>query len=337
MAKSMATSPVQSKRSIACALLLCAAPLFVFAQETSFDGKRWYDVEVSIFTNDVPGGSRSEFPVPHKLDATYLPRLRELASRTRALMITFPDDLVPALVPGMQLVEPEQPVEAEDTVEEPLMTMGPIYSPAVRDAFKLPEFERDPFLDLGTRTAQFAAMNRNIDGSSDHRLLWHKTWRQPLEARVQTPAVFVSGGEQRGGHYELEGSLRVVSNGTAAMLDINVWLNEFRAASGFTVAAQDVQDVQDEWNIPALPFPLETTAVADTALLPAFGETAAGPVAAPAPSWELSAVWQLEQTREMTANQLYYLDHPAIGVLVQIRPYVLPLREPVDGAGDFLD
>ena len=42
--------------------------------------------------------------------------------------------------------------------------------------------------------------------------------------------------------------------------------------------------------------------------------------------WTLSAVWQLAQTRELGANQLYYLDHPAIGVLIQVRPYVLPPR-----------
>jgi len=29
----------------------------------------------------------------------------------------------------------------------------------------------------------------------------------------------------------------------------------------------------------------------------------------------------------MVSNELYYLDHPAIGLLVQIRPYTLP--EPV--------
>ncbi|MDY6982216.1 MAG: CsiV family protein [Pseudomonadota bacterium] len=319
-------------------LLLCAASA-AGAQELSFDGRRWYDVEVSIFTNDVPGGARSEFPVAHKLSAAYLPRLRELTSRTDALMIAFPEDLVPTLAPAVP-VTPETGFEVE--AEEPLATMGPIYSPPVREAFKLTDFERDAFIDLGTRAAQFTAMNRNIDGAADHRLLWHKVWRQPLEARAQTPAVFVTGGDQRGDHYELEGSLRVVANGAGAMLDINVWLNEFRAgapAPGFMVPSPETQD---EWKIPELPFSDETNAVApQTAAFPSASTTLPGAAIAPAPAvptaqaWELTAVWQLAQTREMSANQLYYLDHPAFGVLIQVRPYVLPPRLPVDGAEDF--
>lgn len=324
-------------------VLLCGA-CTATAQELSFDGRRWYDVEVSIFTNDVPGGVRSEFPVARNLSAAYLPRLRELTSRTDALMIEFPDDPAPTLAPAAP-VAPEAAFEdafgesSGEEPREPLVSMGPIYSPPVREAFKLTDFERDAFVDLGTRAAQFTTMNRNIDGAADHRLLWHKVWRQPLEARAQTPAVFVTGGDQRGDHFELEGSLRVVSNGPGAMLDINVWLNEFRVsapAPGFVTPAQETQD---EWKIPELPFPDETNGVeAQNAALPSAStlpRAAIAPAAPAAQTWELTAVWQLAQTREMSANQLYYLDHPAFGVLIQVRPYVLPPRLPVDGAEDF--
>jgi hypothetical protein len=34
-------------------------------------------------------------------------------------------------------------------------------------------------------------------------------------------------------------------------------------------------------------------------------------------------------TRELRSNEFHYLDHPAVGVLVQIQPYTLPpLPEP---------
>lgn len=315
-------------------LLACVAS-FATAQEASFDGRRWYDVEISIFTNEVPGGVRSEFPVAHKLHAEYLPRLRELTSRTRALMIQFPEDVLPSLAPAAS-VAPEFPGAAPLEAEEPVVTMGPVHSPPVRDAFKLTDFERDAYVDLGTRAAQFTAMNRNIDGAPDHRVLWHKVWRQPLEARAQTPAVFVAGGEQRGEHYELEGSLRVVANGNGAMLDINVWLNEFRLNAAVPDLVLPARETQDEWKIPELPFPIETPATPlQETIVTAAGFDAATPAAPPAQGWELTAVWQLEQTRELSVNQLYYLDHPAIGVLIQVRPYVLPLRAPVDGAEDF--
>lgn len=312
------------------ALLLLVLALPAAAQQLSFDGNRWYEVEISIFTNEVPGGMRSEVPVARKLNAAYLPRLRELTSRASAYMIDFPDPFAPAL-PATE-TPPASPAQiapldplATDEPELPVVEMGPIYSPAVRDSFRITDLERDPFVDLGARAAQFTQMNRRIQDAPDHRVLWNKVWRQPLQARAQTPAVFVAGGDVRGEHYELEGSLRVVANGNGAMLDINVWLNEFRAGG----LVSSVAAPAEEWKIPALPFPLEMEAT--PVQNPAFGPAAA----APAQNWELTAVWQLAQTREMSANQLYYLDHPAIGVLIQVRPYVLPPRLPVDGSEDF--
>jgi hypothetical protein len=279
------------------------------AQELSYDGKRWYDVEVSIFTNEVPGGTRSEIPVARKLTATYLPRLRELQTRSSAFLIPFPEDQVavePPLLPAAVPATPEP--------EVPMVVMGPIYSPAIRDSFKITDFDRDPFVDLDTRASQFDSMNRSIDGAPDHRLLWHKVWRQPIEARAQTPAVFVLGGDLRGTHGELEGSLRLVDNAGGAMLDINVWLNEFQPGA----AAVSVPAAEDEWKIPELAFPPEVTTTTPD-LTP----------------WQLSAVWQLAQTRGLGVNQLYYLDHPAIGVLIQVRPYVLPPRILAEDQGDF--
>lgn len=278
------------------------------AQEFSYDGRRWYDVEVSIFTNEVPGGTRSEIPVARKLSATYLPRLRELQTQSSAFLIPFPEDQVP--------VEPPLLPAAVPATQEPALpsvVMGPIFSPAIRDSFKITDFDRDPFVDLDTRASQFDSMNRDIDGAPDHRLLWHKVWRQPIEPRGQSPAVFVLGGDLRGTHGELEGSLRLVDNAGGAMLDINVWLNEF------SVGMAAVQPVaEDAWKIPELAF-LPELATAAPDLTP----------------WTLSAVWQLAQTRELGVNQLYYLDHPAIGVLIQVRPYVLPPRALADDRGDF--
>lgn len=284
-------------RTVCASLLACVATCAA-AQQLSYDGRRWYDVEVSIFSNAVPTGAYSEIPVARKLTATYLPRLRELQSRSSAFLIDFPADRPPLLSPAL----PTEP-------EVPPVLMGPIYSPAVRDSFKIADFARDPFIDLDARAAQFTAMNRSIDGAPDHRLLWHKVWRQPIAARAQTPAVFVGGGDLRVDHYELEGSLRLVDNAGGVMLDINVWLNEFLAGA---------LPAGEEWKIPALPFPPETP-------------QGVVPAAPPA----LAAVWQLAQTRELAAGQIYYLDHPAVGVLIQIRPYVLPEPLPTDPTGDF--
>ncbi len=284
-----------------CLLVLATSP--AVAQEYSYDGNRWYDIEVIIFTNETPGSA--EIPVARRLTAAYLPRLRELQTRSSAFLIVFPEDRI--LAPAVSLVVPAVPVVAP---EVPVVTMGPVYSPAVRDGFKITDFDRDAFVDLGTRAAQFASMSRDLDEAPEHRVLWHKVWRQPMQGRAQTTAVFVGGGEMHAGHSELEGSLRLSDNPGGVMLDINVWLNRFDGRIAGT------SPVAEEWKVPEYPFPPVVTA-------PELAQ------------WELAEVWQLAQTRELGVNQLYYLDHPALGVLIQIRPYLLPPRLVVEDQDDF--
>jgi hypothetical protein len=296
-----------------CGLLLFGA-ISVAAQEYSYDGNRWYDVEVSIFTNEVPGGATSEIPVARKLTAAYLPRLRELQTRSSVFMIEFPQDQPPVVAAAPVIAPALLPSEP---LAEPTIMMGPIYSPAVRDGFKITDFERDPFIDLGTRAAQFTAMNRSIDSAPEHRLLWHKAWRQPMEGRAQTAAIFVGGGDLQASHNELEGSLRLSDNAGGVMLDINIWLNRFGAA-----LAPGSNAAGEEWKIPEVPFPTEMPfSSVVTELAPA--------------QQQLIEVWQLEQTRELGAGQLYYLDHPALGVLIQVRPYLLPPRLVAEDQEDF--
>lgn len=299
-----------------CLLVAVLAASQTLAQEYSYDGNRWYEVEVSVFTNEVPGGAYSEIAVPGKVTAAYLPRVRELQTRASAFAIAFPQDLLPAQ-PALQ-AEPALPqagvlVPGAEPLP-PAVRMGPVYSPAVRDSFKITDFDRDPFIDLDTRAARFGTINRSIGSSPEHRLLWHKVWRQPMQGRAQIPAVFVSGGEVRGRHTELEGSLRLSDNAGGVMLDINIWLNHFASGS-----AEEVS----EWQIPELPFALPEP----PALLPATAQQAE--------TWQLAEVWQLAQTRELGANELYYLDHPAVGVLIQIRPYLLPQRLVAEDQADF--
>ena len=41
-------------------------------------------------------------------------------------------------------------------------------------------------------------------------------------------------------------------------------------------------------------------------------------------SWYPDSIWQLNQMRDLSPNALYYLDHPTLGLLVEIRPYLVP-------------
>jgi len=263
------------------------------AQGFSIDGNRWYEIEVSIFSNEGPEVS-NELVIPEKTDLTYQQPLRQLEPAASSFLIDFdePDDnLVNTSAvgqAGFSLIQ----------AREPLM-IGPETTPPAGD-FRLTDFSRDPFIALGNEEAEFTAYNRDLERSPDHRLLFHAVWRQPVLNRMQSGAIVVSGGDQFGKHHELEGSLRFSYNINRVDIEVRVWLADFSALANTTTNTIS-------WQLPEQPFPGgDSTLTMD---LP------------------VTRLAYMDQLRQMVSNELYYLDHPAIGLLVQIRPYTLP--EPV--------
>lgn len=302
-----------------CAAMLSAWPFALHAQELSYDGNRWFEVELSIFTNEYPASQYSEQPVAENLSLQYFPKLQKLLTPIGSLMIDFPEPELPDAFPQQVPANPGQ--QGIDQPEQPAVEMGPLHSPALPGAYKVSDYARDPFITLAARAARFNSINRDLAGSSEHRILWHEVWRQPIQPRAQTPALVVYGGDIRGTHAELEGSLRLSDLGGKPTLDINVWLNSFSDVP----QSAEAEPAEAEWKVPQLPLPLEEVEAAPPDAAPLL------PVEEPA----ITAVWQLQQTRDLSAELLYYLDHPAFGVIVQLRPYLLPEQPVVTDEGDF--
>ncbi|HTR01068.1 MAG TPA: CsiV family protein [Candidatus Acidoferrum sp.] len=176
---------------------------------------------------------------------------------------------------------------------------GPELSPADPRAFKMLDQERDPFLALDKRAWRFNQLNSRLQGTGEHTVLWHQVWRQPLRPRAQTPALQVEGGDAYGDHYQLEGSVRISGQGELPVIDANLWLGSFSHERG---------DNATDWKLPQRP----------------RGDDEKTETAAPAQPWYPHDVWQLNQTRDLGPNALYYLDHPALGLLIELRPYLVP-------------
>lgn len=277
------------------------------AQEFSADGNRWYEVEVSIFAIELPRAPDGEQPVPANTQAAYLPRLQALLPAASSYQVEFAVAASPVTELSGQSLSATVAGQLSSAMAAPPSTplAGPVFSPALRESFRVLDPAYDPYLELDPRSGQFGQVNRNLQDSGDYRVLWHRLWRQPMLGRNQVRSVFVAGGEFRAGHMEVEGSMRLSDGGNAGrvMLDLDIWLNRFMRG----MPADDAP-----WQVPELPLPVQ----AAEAEVP---DTISG--------WSLSEVWQQEQTRELAPGQLYYIDHPALGVLVEIRPYLLPLRE----------
>lgn len=305
--------PSHSSLSLALAGLLLAGG--AVAQEPDAEGRRWYEVEVVAFTHENRATQVSERPLADPTRLGWLPRLRELQQASASLAFDFMPELLPevtdvatgAAVSGLPL-----PAQAPALAVAPEPVFGPLPAPPATRGFRLADNARDPFIALPARAALLAQDARALESAAEHRVLWHRTWRQPMLPAGQSPAVLVLGGERYGDRHEVEGSIRFSDSGGRVQLDAHLWFSSFLAGYASEGTA---------WTLPELPS--LAAAAMDTT-----GTAESGPQdAALLGSWMSSGAWQLQDTRLLTAEAYHYLDNPAIGVLVQIRPYSVPPRE----------
>ncbi len=298
----------------------------------SADGYNWVEVEVTIFSSVYGSAPYSEIPVPDSNSLRYLPQLRLLANPADAYRYPF---ALPALIDANAVTADAAGATAEVgnaglSVLPPVLE-GPVFSPAIPGAFKLLDVERDAYVALDRRFWRFNQLNSRLQSGAEHAVLWHQVWRQPLRPRAQTPALQIIGGDAFGSHNSLEGSLRLSSQGqgVVADLDANLWLTSF--------ANQPSAASDGEWKLPEQPvlqppvqqqpLQLQSPQLQSPQQQVSNNAVALAPEAvglAPAVSWYPTSIWQLNQSRDVGPNALYYLDHPAMGLLIEIRPYLVP-------------
>lgn len=291
------------------------------AQTFSYDGNRWYEIEVSIFSNEttLPG---NELLIPDKTDLSFPESIRTLVPASEMFAVAFdqPND---AFLIQEQTFNPafNSPFNPPSNINERAFETGKQIGPdlAHPDAsFRLTDFERDPFIALGSAEAEFTAYNRDIIESADHRLLFHKVWRQPILNRVQATAILVTGGENLGGRHELEGSLTFSFNVNRVDVDARLWLIDFSAAN---------EPGSVQWQLPAYPEQIMPENISQSSN-PLSNPSSNPPSNPPSnPTTPVRYLSFMKQVRSMVSNELHFLDHPDFGILVQIRPYQLPERD----------
>jgi len=265
------------------------------AQSISLDGNRWYEIEVSIFSNESPL-PHNEIFIPDKTKLSYPEPIRQLVAASQMYRFDFetrnetPEPQINTLIP------------IEDQIEESAY-IGPQFESADIN-FRLTDFTRDPFIALGNEHAQFQDSNNDLIESADYRLLFHSVWRQPVMDRIQSEAIFIAGGDRFGEHHELEGNLRFSFNRNGDRVDVEarLWLVEF-----------STQETPGSvlWQLPVLPESIPENTDTESMTL----------------DFPVNYLSFMHEERAMISNELHYLDHPDFGLLVQIRPYQLP--EPV--------
>lgn len=299
---------------------LLPLPVLVFvglgsSAALSQNGERWFQVELSVFSNEREADRNEELRSAERTQLDYPARLNRLQTLIDLLML--PELLVPpsdsSEDDGEELSTDEAPVElsAAEIRSEIIATTGP-FPPDGGDTYNFPDFERDAFVQLPLADSDFQQTNRALERSAEHRLLFHGLWRQPMPDPGNETPLLVLGGEEFGEHHELQGSLSLhFNNGRdRVVIDADLWLAEFVR----------FQSEDSEWRLPQIP--------ATTPPLPRTdsqnAENTGSQLRDSTSDYSVSRVYHMEQSRDMRSNEFHYLDHPALGIVVTVFPYEVP-------------
>lgn len=274
--------------------------LLIAGEATAQD--RWFQIEVSVFSNESPADRAQERWQAERLELAYPEKLRRLdllsdLLLTETLRVTDSPETEIASEQALSVAE-----LAEVQRNAAILATGPQAAQAAGE-FRFFDLARDDYVQLPPSASDFQQTNRELQRSADHRLLFHGLWRQVVTGVAQAEPVYVQGGLAYGEHHELEGSLtiRFNENQDRVVVDADLWLNEFSI----------VEDRDNDWNLPAIP-----AAIADSQ-----GNDATGGAAL---IYHAIKTYHMQQDREMRSTEFHYLDHPALGIVILVVPYELP-------------
>jgi hypothetical protein len=281
--------------------LLIIGILLLSLTSSALAQERWYQIEVSIFTNESSIDRSEEVWQAERIELTYPENLRRLnllsdLLRTENLTLATINLAVPEQFDRQELSAEE--IQAEIRAES-IAAVGP--SPASeRTGFKLFDFAREDFTQLPISESDFQQTNRTLVRSANHRLLFHGLWRQAVVQSAQSQHVYIEGGLTYGEQNELQGSLKVHfnENEDRVVIDTNLWLTEFSI----------IENAGNLWALPQKPMDMRNPQNSINADL----------------RYNPIQIYKMDQSREMRSNEFHYLDHPALGIVIQVEPYELP-------------
>lgn len=255
-------------------------------------GERWFQVEVSIFTNENPVDREAEVWVPTSTPLRYPGNTRRLQELMDLFMVA---DLRPGFNATPEVFAPEVP-----SLQARIAATGP-FPPKPAGNFRFFDYARDPFVLLPNTESDFQQTNRAIERAADHRLLYHGVWRQPVVGASQATPLYIQGGLSYGDQHELQGTLTIRFNANAdrVVVDADLWLSEFSIVGADT-----------DWQLPPVPARLRR----DYDNVTTVSEL----------DYQVRRTYRLQQSRDMRSTEFHYIDHPALGLVIEVNPYEVP-------------
>ena len=262
----------------------------------SFAQERWFQIELSIFSNENTEDRNAESWLPNDYELNYPKNMRKLSLLTDLFLSDHNlDDRLSVTRSASQ-----EEIDAMIRNDQ-LKNIRPRIK-STESNFKLFDFSRDDFTQLSPVDSDFQQTNRTLERSSDHRLLYHGLWRQAVRQSSNAVPIYIEGGLRYGDNHELQGSvtIRFNENEDRVVVDTHIWLIEYSI----------VKDSSSEWKLPQIPESIQRESRENSSSLTYFPNN----------------VYVMDQSREMRSNEFHYLDHPALGLVISVKPYSVPSK-----------
>lgn len=276
-------------------LIICILSLHF--SSSSYSQERWFQIELSIFTNEDLLGRNAEYWEPSDSKLSHPSNARKLTSLGDFL--DYDQGSIETLMQDDSLSQED----IENIVrEDQLKSIQPNVNIDSSD-FKLIDFSRDDFVQLSPDDSDFQQTNRALEREPAHRLLFHGLWRQAVQQKSNAVPVYIEGGLAYGDYHELQGSATIRFNESEdrVVIDAQLWLIEFSI----------VKTSELDWVLPEIPKTLKQQSNALSSSL----------------TYYANKVYTMNQSREMRSNEFHYLDHPAIGMVILVKPYDVPSKQ----------
>lgn len=282
-------STAQIVRLLLVTMLL--VPLLARAQS-----EQLYRVELLVFSQPPAGGSAEQWD-----------GLPELSYPQRSRFLRYPGEQSPQGAAAPMSAAPGESTTATGN-GQPTASQTDLFA-------ALPSTQRE-------LAGKAAAMQR----SGRYRILFHEAWIQPMSGQADALPIILDQSGNGGAWPALQGSIKIYLS-RYFYLETNLWLNtqgEYLQGS-WRMPAPPVSPAREE--VLQAPLNRYNTTAPSTASLQPTAIGAQSPVAGQqaeqevtGPDYPYRHAVLLQQTRRMRSGQLAYIDHPLLGVLVQITP-----------------
>ncbi|MGB0449461.1 MAG: CsiV family protein [Porticoccaceae bacterium] len=256
--------------------------------------------------------------------------------------------LVPAVATGIENDIPAAQTVAEEAEPE-------------EEQIYTPRYEK-PFIKLDRELRDLNDSARALDRRAKYNVVFHEAWRFAADKNAADPWVLIKAGKQFQDRFEIEGSLRFYKS-RFLHFQSDLWLASF--SNETSANKPDSAKWIELPAFPAIPEPSLSDGQADLKSLEVsineedlenffFGATVIDssgmeslgmessatesiepqqeeqPTPPQPTSYPVSSLWVFDQSKRLEEQQSYYLDHPKMGILVNIKPHEVEITNPLE-------